>query len=44
MNLDDNKFMQVINNLISNAIKFTPDGGEITVALEEKEESVYKEV
>jgi two-component system sensor histidine kinase VicK len=44
MYLDDNKFMQVINNLISNAIKFTPDGGEITVALEEKEESVLIKV
>jgi len=40
LNLDDNKFMQAINNLISNAIKFTPDGGEITVALEENDETV----
>ncbi|OON65616.1 PAS domain-containing sensor histidine kinase [Hymenobacter sp. CRA2] len=31
--LDQNKFMQVINNLISNSIKFTPDGGVITVSV-----------
>jgi two-component system sensor histidine kinase VicK len=40
MEVDDNKFMQVVNNLISNALKFTPDGGEISVALEEKAASV----
>ena len=44
LELDDNKFMQVINNLISNAIKFTPDGGEITVALEENDEAVLVKV
>ncbi|WP_051359643.1 PAS domain-containing sensor histidine kinase [Adhaeribacter aquaticus] len=44
LELDDNKFMQVINNLISNAIKFTPDGGEITISLEEKEATVLIQV
>ena len=38
--LDDSKFMQAINNLMSNALKFTPDGGEITVTLAEKPETV----
>jgi two-component system sensor histidine kinase VicK len=27
--LDEDKFMQVINNLISNSLKFTRDGGHI---------------
>lgn len=32
-NVDVNKFQQVINNLVGNAIQFTRDGGTITVAL-----------
>jgi two-component system sensor histidine kinase VicK len=44
LHLDDTKFMQAINNLISNALKFTPDGGEITVSVEEKEATVLVKV
>jgi two-component system, OmpR family, sensor histidine kinase VicK len=37
MEIDDIKFMQVINNLISNAIKFTKDDGLIKITLLEDE-------
>ncbi|PTX15033.1 two-component system sensor histidine kinase VicK [Pontibacter mucosus] len=40
MYIDHNKFQQVINNLISNAIKFTHDNGKIRVDISEKEASV----
>lgn len=40
MLIDDVKFMQVMNNLISNAIKFTPDKGVITVRVEDQDEKV----
>ncbi|MDU0370727.1 PAS domain-containing sensor histidine kinase [Hymenobacter endophyticus] len=35
VNMDINKFQQVVNNLVSNAIKFTPDGGHIALSLEQ---------
>jgi len=39
-NLDSMKFLQVINNLISNSIKFTDDNGAIHVHIEEHPKSV----
>ena len=42
--VDSMKFMQIINNLVSNAIKFTHDNGIIKVHLEKLEKSVLLSV
>lgn len=39
IDLDEDKFLQVIHNLISNAMKFTPQGGRVLITLEEGEKS-----
>lgn len=38
--IDEMKFVQVLNNLISNAIKFTPDNGSISLHVEEKQDTI----
>ena len=38
--VDENLFAQVFNNLIGNALKFTKDGGSITVSLKENKDTV----
>jgi two-component system, OmpR family, sensor histidine kinase VicK len=44
INFDDTKLLQAVTNIISNAIKFTPEGGTITVSLEEKPQTVLIKV
>ena len=40
MNLDESKFMQIINNLMTNALKFTKDDGIISLSVKEQHYSV----
>jgi two-component system, OmpR family, sensor histidine kinase VicK len=40
LNLDEAKFMQIINNLTTNALKFTKDDGIISLRLEDKKDKV----
>ncbi|OCT14204.1 two-component sensor histidine kinase [Paenibacillus pectinilyticus] len=41
VNLDPDRFAQILHNLIYNSLKFTPEGGTLTLALEENEKDVH---
>jgi signal transduction histidine kinase len=41
VNLDPDRFAQIIHNLMYNSLKFTPEGGTLTLALEEYEKEVH---
>ncbi|MFT8323979.1 ATP-binding protein [Oenococcus sicerae] len=38
--IDSDKFMQVMDNVINNAINYSPDGGNIEIGIEETDESI----
>ena len=40
LNIDAQRFMQVLANLISNAIKFSPPEGEVTLSIEQKNDRI----
>jgi len=44
VNVDSHRFLQIMSNLISNAIKYSPDGGEVEVSIEAREQRVRTSV
>ncbi|HJV31359.1 MAG TPA: cell wall metabolism sensor histidine kinase WalK [Bacillales bacterium] len=42
--IDEDKLTQVLYNIISNAIKYSPEGGKITFSIQEREEEIIVSV
>ncbi|MEK3857514.1 cell wall metabolism sensor histidine kinase WalK [Cytobacillus sp. FSL H8-0458] len=38
--IDEDKLTQVLDNIISNALKYSPEGGKVTFSIEEKDEFI----
>jgi PAS domain S-box-containing protein len=41
---DKNKMIQVMTNLLSNALKYSPDGGNITISMEDRDGRIFASV
>lgn len=42
--IDEDKLTQVLDNIISNALKYSPEGGKVTFSIEEKDEFIIVSV
>ncbi|MGM0778966.1 MAG: cell wall metabolism sensor histidine kinase WalK [Bacillota bacterium] len=42
--IDEDKLTQVLDNIISNALKYSPEGGKVTFGIEEKDEFIIVSV
>jgi signal transduction histidine kinase len=41
LNIDSERFFEIISNLLSNAVKFTPQNGTIEISADQKEDGNY---
>ena len=40
MEIDEDKMTQVLYNIISNALKYSPEGGQVTFSIKEEEDNI----